>query len=161
MYERRSALMLPTLSRTNSREIECIDTRIVGVDTTEHIVHMGEYNDILAVICEVINNDDCERLAGYKCEYLQNCKIFGFEIGINTFKDSLYSQLLTSVFYKRNMPRGEFYPYQLVDKHVKVVVGIDNGPHLLGFRQSGRRSPHRRSLWTATYCCKSWSNSRL
>ena len=132
--------MLPTLRRTNSREIEYIDTCIVGVDTDEFIVHMGEYTDTLTVICELVNSDDYERLKGYDCEYLEGdsgCKKFGFEIGINTFKGSLYSQLLSSVFHKEDMPQKEFEPDKLVLKYVKVVVGIDNGAHLLGFQPFG------------------------
>ena len=129
--------MLPTLRRTNSREVEYIDTRIVGVDTSECIVHMGEYNDTLTVICELTNDDDYERLNGYNCEYLRmdgSCKKFGFEIGINTFKGSLYSQLLKSVFRREDMPKSEFEPEELLTKRVQVVVGVDNGVHLLGFR---------------------------
>ena len=138
MYRRKSEVMLPTLRRTNSREIEYIDTCIVGVNTNKLIVYMGEYNDTLSVICEVINSEDYERLNGYDCEHLKpygKFKGFGFEIGINTFKDSLYSQLLTSVFPRWHMmPRAKFEPDKLLYKHVQVVVGIDNGAHLLGFR---------------------------
>ena len=94
-------------------------------------------NDTLSVICEVINSEDYERLNGYECEYLKpygEFKKFGFEIGINTFKGSLYSQLLSSVFCRGDMPRDEFGPYKLLNKRVKVVVGVDNGVHLLGFQ---------------------------
>ena len=137
MYGRNSEVKIPTLRRTNSREIECIDTCIVGVDTNKFIVHMGEYNDTLTVICEVVNSEDYERLNGYDCKYLKpygEFKRFGFEIGINTFNGSLYSQLLTAVFRRGDMPRTEFEPDELLDKHVQVVVGVDNGTHLLGFR---------------------------
>ena len=137
MHERNYEAILPTLRRTNSREIEYINTLIVGVDTYKHIVHMGEYNDTLVVICAFMSNADYERLKGYDCEYLGDCKKFGFEIGINTFKGSLYSQLLSSVFCRGDMPRDEFGPYNLLNKQVKVVVGVDNGVHLLGFQPFG------------------------
>ena len=146
MFGRKSEVMLPTLSRNNSREIEYIDTRIVGVDTDEFIVHMGGYANTLTIICAPVNNDDCERLNGYDCEYLQaggDFKKFGFEIGINTFEGSLYSQLLSSVFRRGDMPQEEFEPDKLVAKYVKVVVGIDNGAHLLGFRPFGDVIPNR------------------
>lgn len=148
MYGRKSEVMLPTLRRTNRREIEYIDTRIVGVDTDEYIIHMGEYNDTLTVICELVSSKDYERLVGYECEYLGNCKRFGFYIGINTFKGSLYSQLLSSVFRRGDMPRAEFEPDELLGKYVQVAIGVDNGVHLLGFRPFRdvakiRRQPHR------------------
>ena len=149
MFGRESEVMLPTLSRTNIREIEYVDTRIVGVDTDEFIVFMGGYTDTLTVICEPVNNDDYERLNRYDCEYLHasgDFKRFGFEIGINTFEGSLYSQLLSSVFHYGDMPQNEFAPDKLVAKYVKVVVGIDNGAHLLGFRPFGDETQKGNSL---------------
>ena len=149
MYGNKPEVMLPTLRRANSREIEYIDTRIVGVDTRAFIVHMGEYNDTLSVICEVINSEDYERLNGHDCAYLKPYGVFkgfGFEIGINTFKGSLYSQLLKSVFRRGDMPQKAFEPDKLVSKCVKVVVGIDNGAHLLGFQPFGDVTKRNSSL---------------
>ncbi len=55
-----------------------------------------------------------------------------FDIEINTMPNSLYSQLLASVFYNRDLPKEAFGPHMIRNSFVRLTVAKSNGYFLLG-----------------------------